>query len=219
MKRYLIMAHILLLVPALLAQSVEGHASVSGRVLDYKDRPVADAKVTITPLEVGWSGPLPITQTDADGAYVINLPAVGRTRMSASKMSEGYPDTSVYAIFANDKDVKPVVDLKNNVELNNVDIHLESPDGSLDLNVVDKETGAVVQTARLSMKREDTHTFYSTDIRNGIYSTALPDKPISIEVSAEGYQTWRYAPARGQTSLEVGSLEKRTITVALIPKH
>jgi hypothetical protein len=139
--------------------------------------------------------------------------------MNASKVAEGYPDTSVYALFSNDENVEPVVDLKDQAELNGVDIHLAPPDGTLELDIIDKETGAVVQAARLTMRRADTHTFYSTDIRNGMYSTPLPDKPISIEISANGYQGWRYLSPRGAESIEIRSLEVRKIRVELVPRN
>nr|AQQ74788.1 hypothetical protein [uncultured bacterium] len=76
----------------LLAKDVEAQpasvgATVSGRVVSTASGSIADATVTLTPLDAPWAAPLTVTSDHVGGFTLSNVPA-GRYRVSAS--SPGY---------------------------------------------------------------------------------------------------------------------------------
>ena len=73
-------------------------STVSGQVLDAHGRPVSEATISAFPLDVAISGPMPQgTISDESGRYKLSLPPfTGRTRLSAAKPRDGYPDAQGY---------------------------------------------------------------------------------------------------------------------------
>lgn len=198
-------------------------ATVTGRVLDSDGRPVSGARISIFPLDISLSGGMPNQPTtDSDGKYRLVSPAYpGRTRLSAVKESAGYPDIQDL-LFVSPTDVPmPVVSLTPRGHLENVDIHLGPPDGTLDGFVIDAQARVPVSKARISMHRSDNESMYSTSLPpDGHFSYALPPAPIEITITAPGYLQWIYKDAHSTADrLVLGPSEHREITIELTAKQ
>ncbi|MGH9530734.1 MAG: carboxypeptidase-like regulatory domain-containing protein [Terriglobales bacterium] len=204
------------------AQTPEDWATVTGRVLDSEGRPVAAAKISAFPLDVAISGPMPVAPlTDQEGKYRLVLPAYhGRTRLCAVKPEAGYPDTQGL-LFVSGQESSPEVRLTDGARLENVDIKLGSPDGTLAGFVVDAETRMPITKARISLRRASPASMYSTTISpDGHFFFALPHAPIEITVTAPGYVPWSYNDIQsGTNALELASSDHRVITVELKHVH
>jgi len=208
----------LCLLAAAYGEDPNSSATISGRVLDFESHSVAGAKISVFPMDVGTSGPMPSATTDLDGRYSLILPPYpGRTRLCAIKESAGYPNTQS-TMFVSGKDSRPIVSLTPGAHFDNVDIHLGPPDGIVEGVVVDKDTGVPLWQARITLHR--------TDMTNGIYSStlpqdarflfALPPVPVEITVVAPQHIPWSYAdPQTGANSLVLQSSEHRTLTIKL----
>ena len=69
------------------------------------------------------------------------------------------------------------------------------------------------------LRRHNPEAFYSKTIsRDGHFLYALPAVPIEINVSAPGYQPWRYRdPTSGTENLTLSSSDHRVMTIELVP--
>jgi hypothetical protein len=217
MHRFAVIAFACLIAPYQL-QGQLGTAHISGHVFDSNNAPIAGAKVRIFPLEVAWSGPMPISITDDHGSYHLDLPAVGKSKVLAIKESAGYPDTSMKICTSGDEH-EPVVSLLPGVILTGVDIHLGKADGSLQINIVNRDTGAPIHGARVVLRRKDDPSiFYSAGINQPTITLPLPDKAITIEVSAPGFSTWRFVDRSTQHDyLDIPPDKHSVVTALLIP--
>jgi Carboxypeptidase regulatory-like domain len=182
---------------------------------------LAGAKISAFPLDAAISGGIarqPVT--DQNGKFRYVLPAYpGRTRLCAIKESAGYPDTQGL-LFASPGENIPEVSLVPGGHLENVDIHLGSPDGILEGSIVDGVTGAQVPKARITLHRSEPESMYSTSLGpDGSFLLALPQAPIELSVIAPGYQPWKYKDAlTGLDKVVIHSTDRRSIVVALTPK-
>ena len=98
-------------------------STVSGQVLDAHGRPVSEATISAFPLDVAISGPMPQgTISDESGRYKLSLPPfTGRTRLSAAKPRDGYPDAQGL-LFATGEEKMPIIHLAPRAKLDHVDI-------------------------------------------------------------------------------------------------
>jgi hypothetical protein len=202
----------------LLAQGPGDWAAIEGRVLDSQNRPISEARISVLPMD-GFSGTLPTAQTNKDGKYRLNSPPLGRTRLCAVKESEGYPDTQDL-LFASGQEVMPEVNLTPKAYLYDIDIHLGSPDGTLEGVVVDAITGSPIARARLTLHRKVPESMYSTSLEEGgHFAFALPSVPIEITVTAPGYIPWKYSdPVTGVNSIVIAASDHRIVKVSLKPQ-
>lgn len=201
----------------LVAQERASTVQLTGHVYLPDGKPLSGARVSLFPLEVGVGGPLPATISKEDGSYHLTVPALGKTRILANIEQRGYPDT-FYKIFSSPADHFPEVNLSPGAVLDNIDIHLGSPDGLVEGRVIDKSNGAAVQSMQIVLRWVDQPSVYlSASIqRSGSFQYALPMRPISITISAPGYQTWTYSdPVTHAQYLLLGTTDRRSITVEL----
>jgi len=203
------------------SQTPADRATVTGRVLDADGRPVGGAKISIFPLDVAVSGGMPPQpMTNQDGRYRLVSPAFpGRTRLCAVKESAGYPDTQ-YLLFASGEESMPEVSLTPGGHLENVDIHLGPPDGTVEGFVIDAGTRAPVSKARITLHRSEPESISSTSLPpDGHFFFALPQAHIDITVTAPSYLPWTYKdPHSAANSLVLRTSEHREITVELTAK-
>jgi hypothetical protein len=193
-------------------------ATVRGYVLSADGRPVANANVKVLPLEVGFSGRLPSAITDGSGLYTLVSEPFGRTRIVATKEDAGYPDTR-YAIFAPERENMPEVMLTSGAHLDDINIRLPVPDGSIEGRVVSQGTGKVILNARVLLERVDnTQVSESTDVRNGTFLFHLPKRKIEITITAPGFLPLKVIdPDTGRPYLELESYDHKQITAEMKP--
>jgi len=219
--RLLTLIGVLGLLPLVWSQTPADWATVTGRVLDADGRPVAGAKISIFPLDVAVSGGMPVQpRTDQDGRYRLVSPGFpGRTRLCAVKESAGYPNTQ-YLLFASGEETMPEVSLTPGRHLENVDIHLGPPDGTVEGSVIDAETRAPISKARIVLHRSEPESISSTSLPpDGHFFFALPRAPIDITVTAPSYLPWTYKDAHSAANtLVLRTSEHREITVGLTRK-
>jgi hypothetical protein len=193
---------------------------LSGHVYQNNGKPLAGAKVSLFPLEVGIAGPMPETISDKDGGYQMSVPALGKTRILARLERLGYPNT-FYKVFADPHDHFPEVTLARGEPLEQVDIHLGTADGIVDGEVIDRETGKVVNSAKITLRwANDPSVFLSEGIRvGGSFEYSLPKRPITITIDAPGYRTWSYTNASNSSHhIELDPAEHVSIRAELEKK-
>jgi hypothetical protein len=203
--------------PFLSAQSGQERVSLAGHVYDNQGKGLGGARIFLFPLEAAVGGPLPVAISNEDGSYRLTSPAFGKTRICASLERLGYPDT-FNKVFSSPADHFPELVLSPGAEFGSVDIHLGPPDGILEGTVVDRDTGAVVPFARIAIRwKEDPSVFRSESIsRTGHFLYALPDRPISIEITAPGYQPWTYTnPSTYVRFIELKSTDHQAVKIEL----
>lgn len=210
-------------IPLMRSQTPADWATVTGRVLDSDGRPVSGARISIFPLDVSLSGGMPSQPTtDSDGKYRLRSPAYpGRTRLCAVKESAGYPNLQ-YALFVSSADgAMPEVSLTSGGHLENVDIHLGHPDGTIEGTVLDATTHAPVSKAQITLHRSDNDSMSSATLPpDGTFFYALPPNPIEITIRAPGYLQWTYKDEHSTANrLVLGSSEHREITIELTAKQ
>jgi hypothetical protein len=222
MRLLTVMSLLLGLVPLMQSQAPADWATVTGRVLDSDGRPVAGARISIFPKDVGLSGGMPRQPiTNQDGAYRLVSPAYpGRTRLCAVKESAGYPNAQ-YSLFVSSTDGKmPEVSLTPGGHLENIDIHLGPPDGIIEGFVVDAGTRAPISKARITLHRSDRESISSSTLPpDGHFSYALPPVLIEITVEAPGYLRWTYRDlATRANGIVLSTSDHKKITVELKPE-
>jgi len=172
-------------------------------------------------LEADVSERLPFAITDENGKFRLLSPAFGKTRLCAVKEEAGYPNTQGL-LFVSGKENLQIVNLTSGAQVEDVDIILREPDGIVEGVVTDSTTGRPIPGARITLRRLDgISAFYSTSLpRDGSFQFALPPRPISIAVSAAGYQTWMYRdPQTFALGLVLENSTHRSIRVELTPKQ
>jgi hypothetical protein len=188
-----------LLVASAGAFGQTAQTTISGRVIDSDGRAVAGATALAIPF---GEGRLAHSVTDANGAYEIVTTYQGQLRVTAHKESDGYPNT-LGVLFIGDESF-PVVETMPGGVLKNVNIQLPPPDGILTGTVHDAQTGGKVPQARVTLRKVDApDVMYSSYLRDdGTFLFALPPKPITLEITAPGYKTWRYVDGSDATRNE-----------------
>lgn len=217
-RRRLVCLLFLFLIPAF-AQENAKNARVSGHVYDAAGNPLVRAQVRVFPLETAFSGGLAGAITDSNGFYTFDTPAYGKTRILVIKEEAGYPNT-MGAIFAPDVETLPEVSLTPGAELHDVDIHLGEPDGSIQGKIRDAVSQAPIIGARITLRRaSDPEVMYSTNSnRDSTFRFVLPNRPITMTISAPGYSSWTYINAfTGDHFLQLESQDRRKIVVELQP--
>lgn len=180
---------------------------------------MSGAKIDLLPLEVAWSGPRPFVQTDEHGYFHVTVPALGKTRVSASEISAGYPDTH-FKLFSSDNDSPSIVDITADQPVNHVDIHLGPPDGIIRGRLVNKKNGNGVRLATILMEwADDPSVMYSESaLDSGTFQYALPKHPIMLKITAPGFKPWTYTNAQtGDKFLNIDSGERLSTLVELEP--
>jgi hypothetical protein len=199
------------------AQSGQERVPIAGHVYDYQGRALAGARIFLFPLEAAVGGPLPGAISKEDGSYRLASPAFGKTRICVSLERLGYPDTFA-KVFSSPADHFPELILAPGTEFESVDIHLGPPDGTVEGTVVDRDTGAIVPLARITLRwAEDPSVYRSENVsRTGGFLYALPKRPISIEIAAPGYRTWTYTnPSTNAHFIEMESADHLSIKIEL----
>lgn len=130
------------------------------------------------------------------------------------KISEGYPDAEV-ALYGNEgyASIKPI-DLKVGAAPIRVELRFSPPDAVIEWRVVSKTSNNPIKNVRFRIAWADNPHIYvsSTLPENGILLFVLPKHPVSILISAPGFENWSTVelPA-GKLLLQPGTHDKMVI--------
>jgi len=191
--------------------------TIKGHVTDQQGRKMPGLTVCAMPYATGFRGHLVSAVTDKDGAFEIRSSVVGQLQVIAYKDDAGYPDVSG-VLFTSGMEHFPVTDVLQGQTLNNLNIVLPPPDGILSGKVRDSITGEAVPQARITLRwAESPDVMYSSYLKSdGSFMFALPPRPITIELSAEGRQPWHYVdPKTGSAYVSLTASSKVNLSITL----
>ncbi|HEY6413787.1 MAG TPA: hypothetical protein VIX42_08870 [Edaphobacter sp.] len=172
---------------------------LAGHVL-YKDgAPVKDADV-----EIHFYGPtgavVPEGRTDDKGYFSIDPPPYGDGVVSASKVSEGYPNAAL-AFYGRDgyTSIKRV-NITPTTVIDSIELRFGDPDATVNFVVQAADTQKAITGARINIAMADQPDIagsYSVS-REGSFQFVLPKNPVSIKITAPGYANWSYGDKSGR---------------------
>ena len=171
--------------------------------------------------EPRWNGIVSIRLTEfCPGQYIqirriiyrIDNPMVGRGLLSASKVSEGFPNAElrIYGKFA--KTGYPSIkelDLRPGEALYYQDLHFGAPDAILSLRVVDDRSSKPIKAqVTIGLPDDPNPMLTDTIIEGDVFEFVIPKRAITFRVSTPGYLDWAYrdkGTGRNALSAPVGT--------------
>ena len=160
---------------------------ITGEVVDENRQPVAGANVSAYPESL--HGKLPMTTTDNQGRFSIPVYKTGRWTINANKLAHGYtamlpfyyPLDAIPSVIVKEDDSPPFVKVKL----------LRA--AKLNVRIADQETGQPIRNAQIGLCRIEAPRFchrQNIAARNGQFDVLVPLVPISVQISAAGYEDW-----------------------------
>ncbi len=200
-------------------QSEDRYGRIEGIVVTKEGMPVAGATVYIF-----QNGGSPMNTSDETGKFKFTGVAVGKHLILAYKESDGFPNP-VWTFYSEalGSPKFPVADVRENQTVT-VIVRLGPRASRLLINLIDAKTKRMIMDAAVAMNhvgKPKTLLRAGPNQLNGSFNINLlvpPHVPINLEVSAQGYRSWRYkgnGPSPGALRLEPDS--ERRITVQLQP--
>ena len=169
-----------------------GYGAIEGRVLDEKGHPVSGAKVSSMILDYP-PGRLFSAETDAQGHFSLRYARPGRNAVYVGKEDEYYPDTFLSPFV--DAKLVPVVNVVEQSVTEGVEVRLPPRGGKVVAEVIDASTQQPVAGARVTLCRADNPDRCQTindSSPTGHFSQLIPSMPVTIKVSAPGFEDWWY---------------------------
>jgi hypothetical protein len=203
------------------AQSIAvGCGVIEGRVVDEIGHPVAGAKVSSMINDRPPRGRLFSTLTDKEGRFELTCAQPGRNMVYVSKEDEYYPDTFMSPFV--DAKLIPVVNVVERGITKGVEVHLPPKGGKLVAEVIDAATQQPVDGARLTLcKADNPNKCYTINDSSptGQFRQLVPSMPVTIKVSAPGYEDWWYKEndSRNAAKLLVAPGAIKSISILLTP--
>jgi hypothetical protein len=194
----------------------QGFGGVSGRVIDAKGRPVANAGLD------AWSSParmglVPAAHTNSRGVFKFSQLEVGKYSISVEKSHAGYASTE-NRFYAAGFVENPTVVVEKGKTIWCGDVRLGPKAGRLVGAIRDSETGNLIvsnssagQHPQLVFRRtEDPNNSYDPGIDiNGNFEVLVPPISFTLEVVVAGYEK------KNMGILEVKSGETKRLDIVL----
>ena len=202
-------------------QGVRG-ARIHGTVVDMDGRPVAGVRVGLSgDSKYPWR-----VHTDQQGRFTLIVPTPGNYRVIADKREAGYADTYLLFNHAGTGIALPRVTTYGEETIENLVVSLGPKQSRLVVCVHDAASGKAVEGVYCKLTRPNDATAWvsqggqAIDGRPGCYEVLVPPStPFEIEVSAQGYRTWRYGAGENakapSQSLEVDRGTSRELEITL----
>jgi hypothetical protein len=161
---------------------------ITGEVVDENRQPVSGANVAAHPDSL--HGKLPMATTDNQGRFSIPVYKTGTWTITANKPARGYPMMSpfYYPLVESIANVK----VKEDEQAPFVKVKL-SRAAKLNVRIADQETGQPIRNAQIGLCRIEAPRFchrQNLAVRNGQFEVLVPFAPISVQISAAGYEDW-----------------------------
>jgi hypothetical protein len=173
---------------------------IAGHVL-YKDgTPVKDADVEIHFFYRPTGAILPEARTDKNGYFSIVPPSYGDGVVSASKVSEGYPNAAL-AFYGNTGYTSTRrVNITATTVIDNIELRFGEPDATIDFTIQAADTHENVSTAsvQIALSNQPDILDISPVTKEGKFSFVLPKSPVIIKVTAPRFVDWSYTDRSGK---------------------
>ena len=173
-------------------QNSSQDGSIEGQVIDSQGQPVAGARVFFEKSDF-LTGPLPSATTDKQGVFSIHELPPGLYRVFVEKEKDGYASTGLPFHDLGSIAIPQVAVLAQQTT-SNILVKLGPKAATLAGEIVDATTGRPVENTQIALQRvDDLSKIYVTaaDLK-GKFKILVPPVPFTIEVSAPGYQDWKY---------------------------
>lgn len=195
--------------------------SVQATVLDANELPVPDALVEALPQGVGLASPVAHCRTDERGMCAFALRQAGQYALLASKEQDGY--AKPYPFYRGvDAEPLPVAEISASHPSETVTMHLGRRAGVVLGTVKDAVTGKPLNATVEFRWVHEAANFWSGGVpADGSFRFLTPaDAPLTMTVSADGYESWRYALGRGELkgAIVLKPGEELTLEIRLWPK-
>ncbi len=167
---------------------------IQGRVVDTNGRPVSEAKIYVLKSDF-TTGKIPTVYTNKEGRFSIkNLPA-GAYTISVGKEEEGYVhvDSPFYSAGLVET---PRVNVYEGQTTPDITVNLGAKSAKLTGHILDATTNKPINhlpNVQITLRREDNPELsLTTGLNpNGEFNILVPTVPVTVEVSAPGYEKRR----------------------------
>jgi len=194
--------------------------SVSGRVVNEKNGPVAEAFVKgilkDAPPEIRHLFAI----TNEKGLFSFKAIKCGTYMFFAEKEEDNYPLVEVLS----DAEQWPSVEIKDGVPLTDLEIMVGPKSPRLKITLTDAKTGKQVKSAALFFHRFDNPDIFLGPAltSKGEFDLLTPLVPFKIRIESPGYWDWHYKEGDNQTNpvdfLTLSPGKTRELKVSLEPK-
>jgi hypothetical protein len=195
---------------------------IEGRVMDDNGQPISGATVYAAKTDL-LTGRIPHALTDKQGKFTFKGLPPGAYELSAKKDDDGYPNPDS-AFHYGRAIAKVTVTVYESQVTRGVIVKIGNKMGVLVLHVINATTKRPIKNSKVTLRRLDNPEFkYITgpyDAEGTNKKIPAPSSPFTIEVSAPGYEIWRYRKEGSQRqadSLQVAPSETKELTVPLRP--
>lgn len=224
MRKLLVAATIVAFVVIASGQGTERNRdslTITGYVVDTDGRIVLGAEVHASPADRGGLESQSLTNL---GRFNLSVPGPGRYFVYCFKGDSGYRQLDE-ALVRLDPEGIPLVSVTEQSPKATTVVLLRPKAGRISIRLVDSVTGQPLEKARLFLAKEnfpiDTYTrpLIAFD-KNATIKLLLPSFPLTLSVSAPGYENWTYSDPNAKENrarLLLAPDESREITVALRP--
>jgi hypothetical protein len=169
-------------------------ATVTGQVFYKNGAPVDNAEVQVRTFgPIGGILPPPV-RTDTSGRYTIVYPPLGEGFISASKISEGYPNAAIALYDGRNSTSLRRIDLQPGARLDQIDLRFGDPSPVVDFEVKDTASGRPVENARILVQWPDAPNIMTSQSipSDGVFTLVLPKHSIEVKISAPGHKDWHW---------------------------
>jgi hypothetical protein len=190
--------------------------TVFGHVLYRDGSPVKDAEV-----ELHFFGPVggilaPSTRTDEKGYFSLSPPPLGDGVVTASKVSEGYPNAAIALYGREGYTSLRRIDVKEGVLFEEINLRFGEPDAVIEWIIQSAVTQEPIKNARYAISWSDNPQISSSSSvsEDGRLIFVLPKHPVFVKITAPGFADWSYTDdhTRGQTlMLKPGTRQQRIV--------
>lgn len=191
---------------------------IEGYVFDEQGQPVSEATVYALRHNIE-KGMIPLAETNENGFFSL-IVEPGTYTVYAGKSSAGYPET--LHPFYQDSTYPVEIQVNEDQIIDNVILRLGTPSGRLFGRIINASTRNPVSDVNITFRlvSDSSHYFETNVDMDGRFEIVAPSTPFTIEISAEGYENWRYNAdelnIQGR-ALRLASGETRELMVSLRP--
>jgi hypothetical protein len=190
---------------------------ITGTVINEEGDPIQGAQVWAQVADRPIIGALRFVESDANGKFEINRLEFETFHVFAKKEDDKYPDigSSFYG-----ESPSPTVTLSSQKPVSDLTVKIGPKAGVLAGTVSDKVTGKPIGAGFMLRRAKNPANLLSTS-QASHYRLLLPaETDITLEVSADGYKTWRYtdpSDSSGPGLIRLSSGTERDLDIELQP--